>query len=120
MTSLLFGIILSALFSVTSLLVILFRVSPLSAPGQAIPAFFGSVFLTVSSIGALLFFVLWRMLPVHTWDAGRILSISLRQGIFLGLGTIVLILFHLLGLLNWWIALLIYAVFVLIEMAMNH
>ncbi|OGJ55703.1 hypothetical protein A3D88_04265 [Candidatus Peribacteria bacterium RIFCSPHIGHO2_02_FULL_52_16] len=120
MTSLLFGIILSALLSTTSLLIVVFRVSPLSSPGQALPAFFGSVFLSVSSIAALILFAIWRSVPVHTWDAGRILSISLRQGIFLGLGTIVLILFHLLGLLNWWIALLIYAVFVLIELAMNH
>ncbi|MEK7591565.1 MAG: hypothetical protein AAB489_05175 [Patescibacteria group bacterium] len=120
MTSLLFGIILSAMLSLTSFLVVLFRVSPLSAPGQAIPAFFGSIFLAVSSMGALLFYVLWRALPIHSWDAGRILSISLRQGIFLGMGTVVLILFHLLGLLNWWIAILIYAVFVFIEMAMNH
>ncbi|MBI3332443.1 hypothetical protein HYZ99_05850 [Candidatus Peregrinibacteria bacterium] len=120
MTSLLFGIILSALLSLTSLLVVLFRVSPLSAPGQALPAFFLSVFLSVSSIATLLFFVLWKTVPIHTWDMGKILSISLRQGIFLGVATMILLLFHLLGLLTWWIAILIYAMFVLIEMAMSH
>lgn len=120
MTSLLFGIILSALLSLTSLLVVLFRVSPLSAPGQALPAFFLSLFLSVSSIATLLFFALWKMVPIHTWDTGKILSISLRQGIFIGLATMILILFHLLGLLTWWIAILIYGMFVLIEMAMSH
>jgi hypothetical protein len=120
MTSLLFGIALSALLSATSLLLVLFRVSPLSAPVQALPAFFVSVFLSVSSVSALLLFGLWRVLPVHTWDMGKTLSISLRQGVFLGLGTVILILFHLLELLNWWIAILIYAVFVLIELALTH
>lgn len=120
MNSLLFGIILSALLSTTSLFVVLLRVSPLSAPTQALPAFFASVFLTVSSIGALAFFGLWKFVPMHHWDAGRILSISLRQGIFLGAGTVILILFHLLGLLTWWIGILIYAFFVLIELAMKH
>ncbi len=119
MTSLLFGIIVSALLSTTSLLVVLLRVSPLSAPGQAIPAFFVSLFLSISSIGTLAFYFLWRTLPIHTWDIGKLLGISVRQGLMLGLGTVIMVLFHLLGLLSWWIAILIYAVFVLIELALN-
>jgi hypothetical protein len=119
MSSLLFGIGISALLSTTSLLVVLFRVSPLSAPGQALPAFFFSLFLSVSSIGSLLLFAIWRMLPIHTWDSGKLLSVSVREGIFLGLGTSILLLFHLLGILTWWIALLIYTVFVLVELGIN-
>lgn len=119
MTSLLFAIIASALLSLTSLLVVLLRVSPLSSPGQAIPSFFGSVFLSVSSVMTLLLYLLWKVLPYHTWDMGKLLSVSLRQGIFLGLGTVILLLFHLLGLLTWWIAILIYAVFVFVELAIN-
>lgn len=119
MTSLLFGIIVSALLSTTSFLVVLFRVSPLSAPAQAIPAFFVSLFLAVSSVATLLFFVFWRYVPIHSWDAGKLLGIALRQGLMLGSATCILLLFHLLGLLTWWIGLLIYAVFVLIEMALN-
>ncbi|MDO8649240.1 MAG: hypothetical protein Q7R81_05670 [Candidatus Peregrinibacteria bacterium] len=120
MTSLLFGIILSALLSLTSLLVILLRVSPLSAPGQALPSFFLSLFLSVSSVASLVLFVLWGILPLHAWDQGKLLSISLRQGTFIGLGTVILLLFHLLALLNWWIAILIYAVFVLVELALLY
>lgn len=119
MTSLLFGISLSALLSTTSLLVVIFRVSPLTAPSYALPAFFISLLLTVSSIGTLLFYALWRLVPLHSWDLGQILGISVRQGIFLGLATIILIVFHLLGLLTWWIAIMIYGVFVLIEVALN-
>jgi hypothetical protein len=119
MTSLFFGIIASALLSVTSLLVVLFRVSPLLAPGYAIPAFFVSMFLSVSSVGTLALLLLWRVLPFHTWDLAKIVSISVRQGLMLGLATCILLLFHLLGLLTWWIAVMIYAVFVLIELALN-
>ncbi|MSR86711.1 hypothetical protein EXS70_00875 [Candidatus Peribacteria bacterium] len=119
MTSLLFGISLSALLSTTSLLVVIFRVSPLTAPAYALPAFFLSLFLAVSSVGTLLWYALWRVVPLHSWDLGKILGISVRQGVFLGLGTVVLVLFHLLGLLTWWIAMMIYGVFVLIELALN-
>ncbi len=119
MTSLLFGIIVSALLSTFSVLVVVFRVSPLSAPMQAVPAFLVSLFLCVSSLGALGFFFLWKFLPVHSWDVGKILGISVRQGLLLGLGTVILLMFHLLHLLTWWIAILIYAVFVLIELALN-
>jgi len=120
MNTLLFGIILSALFSLTSLLVVLLRVSPLTAPQQAVPAFFLSVLLSVSTVATLLFIGLWKILPVHAWDMGKLTSISLRQGIFVGIATTVLLLFHLLNLLNWWVALMIYAVVVLVELALEH
>ena len=120
MTSLLFGIILSALLSVTSLLTVMLRVSPLSSPAQALPAFFLSVFLSVSSLGALGFYGVWRIIPTHPWDTGKLLSISLRQGILLACGTVLLLLFHMLQLLNWWIAILIYLLFLLIELALEH
>ena len=119
MNSLLFGISASALLSVTSLLVILFRVSPLTAPAYALPAFFVSVLLSISSIATLGLLFLWRMLPIHSWDLAKIVSVSLRQGIMLGIGTCILLIFHVLGMLTWWIAIVIYAVFVLIELALN-
>jgi hypothetical protein len=119
MTSLLFGISLSALLSTTSLLVVIFRVSPITAPGYAIPAFFISLFLALSSIGTLLFYTMWRFIPLHSWDMGKVLGISVRQGVFLGIATVIMILFHLLGLLTWWIGVMIYGVFVLIELALN-
>ncbi|PIR53159.1 hypothetical protein COU76_02625 [Candidatus Peregrinibacteria bacterium CG10_big_fil_rev_8_21_14_0_10_49_10] len=120
MPNLLFGISLAALFSTTSLLIVLLRVSPLTAPLQAVPAFFVSLFLTVGTLGALLLFGLWKLLPFHTWDMGKMLSISLRQGIFLACATVILVLFHLLQLLNWWIGLMIYGVFFFIELALDH
>ncbi|MFH0770142.1 MAG: hypothetical protein V1926_02065 [Candidatus Peregrinibacteria bacterium] len=120
MNSLLFALSLAALFSTTSLLVVLWRVSPLLSPWQALPAFFVSLFLSVSSVGALLFLALWKMLPIHTWDTGKMLSSALRQGIFLALAVTILVVFLLLELLNWWIAMLIISVFVLIELALEH
>lgn len=120
MTTLLFGISLAALLSTTSLLIVLLRVSPLLAPIQAVSAFFLSVFMSVTTVSTLVFIGIWKRAPGHTWDTGKLTSISLRQGIFLGSATAIMLLFHLLQLLNWWIAILIYGVFVLLEMALEH
>ena len=120
MTTLLYSIIVAALLSVTSLLAVIFRVSPLLSPIQALPAFFLSIFLSIASIMTLVLYMLWKWFPVHAWDEGEILGISLRQGIFLAAATVILILFHLLAILNWWIGVLIYVVFLLIELAMQH
>ena len=120
MTSLLFGLSLAALFSSTSLLVILFRVSPLTAPGQAIPAFFLSFILTITTVSALLLMALWKALPVHHWYTGKIVSVSLRQGILLGLTLTLMLGFFLMRLLTWWIGALIAAVFLLVEIALEQ
>lgn len=120
MSSLPFGIAVAAAFSVTSLLIVLLRVSPLTAPLQALPTFFVAVFLSVSTIGTMVFIALWRMLPWHVWDTGKITAISLRQGILLALATTVILLFLVLQLLNWWIGLLIVGVFILMELACRH
>lgn len=120
MTTLLYSIIVTALLSVTSLIAVVLRVSPLTAPGQALPAFFASVFLTVTSIMTLLLYALWKWFPLHAWDEGKILSIALRQGIFIGLAVVIILLFHLMGILTWWIAVLVFLAFVLIEIALQY
>ncbi len=120
MTTLLYSIIVAALLSLTSLLAVLFRISPLTSPVQALPAFFLSIFLSVSTIATLILFALWKWFPVHAWDEGKILHIALRQGLFLGVSTLIVLLFFLLGILTWWIGVLIYTVFLLIELALQH
>ncbi|MEI8230442.1 MAG: hypothetical protein WCG83_04885 [Candidatus Peregrinibacteria bacterium] len=120
MTSLLFGLSLAALLSITSLLVILFQISPLTAPGQAIPAFFLSFFLTIAAVSALLFMALWKSLPFHHWDTGKIVSVSLRQGLLLAVACTILVIFFLLELLTWWIGILIVVMFLLVEVAMEQ
>lgn len=118
MTSILARIAVAALLSLTSLIVIIFRVSPLSAPALAVPFFFLTLFLTVSSVGTLFFYALWSRLSMEGMDSGRKLSISLREGLLIGGATILLFLFLLLEILTWWIGLLIYLIFFLIEMAL--
>ena len=118
MSTLPFGIAVAALFSLTSLLIVLFRVSPLTAPAQALPAFFIALFLTVSTVGTIAFIGLWRFLPWHVWDTGKITSVAVREGVFLGCSALILLSFHLLRLLNWWIALMIVGIFVLVELAL--
>jgi hypothetical protein len=120
MTSLLFGTTLAALLSLTSLLTVLFRVSPLLAPVQAIPAFLMSILLTITTWGTLAFFMIWKRVSPQSIHEGPLLSIALREGVFLGLGTTAVMVFHILDLLNIWIAILIYMVFLLVELAMHH
>lgn len=119
MTNLLYSIIVAALLSTTSLVAILFRVSPLSLPGQAISAFFASLFLSIATVSTLLFAAFWKWFPIHAWDEGKTLSISLRQGLFMGAAVCLLLAFHLMALLTWWIAVLILLVFILIEIALH-
>lgn len=98
---------------------ILFRVSPLTAPKLALPFFFLTVFLAAASVGALIFYGIWVAVPLEGLDGGKKLTIALREGIFLSLAILFIILFHLLGILSWWIALMIFGVFLLIELALH-
>ncbi len=66
-----------------------------------------------------MFYGIWVAVPVEGYDGGKKLTIALREGVFLSLALIILILFHLLGILTWWIALMIFAVFLLIEVALH-
>jgi hypothetical protein len=119
MTTLLYSIIIAALLSTTSLIAVLLRISPLSSPLQAIPAFFASVFLSVATVGTLLLYMLWKWFPIHAWDEGKILTVALREGVFIALTVVIILLFHLLGILTWWIAAMIVLVFLIIEVALH-
>lgn len=119
MNSLLFRITLAGLLSIASLLVILFRVSPLASPAIALPFFSLTLFLSVATVGSLILYGIWELIPIEGMDAGRKLSISLREGIFLGLATLCVLVFHILTILTWWIGLLIYVVFMLVEAALH-
>ncbi len=119
MSSILFRIALSSLLSIGSLLVILFRVSPLLAPGIAIPLFFITVFMSAATASALVFYGVWSSLPMEGMDAGKKLTISLREGVFLAAASICLLTFQIVGLATWWVAVLIYLIFLLVELALQ-
>ena len=110
MPSLLFALFIASLVSITSLL---------TTPNQAIPALLVSLFLASSSTGTLLLSIFWKALPIHTWDEGRILSISLRQGMLLASSVTIVAAFQILQLLTWWSVILILFVFFLIELALH-
>ena len=120
MTSLLYSIALASILSVTSLFVVLLRVSPLTSPGQALPAFFASLFLSIANTATIALYFLWKNFPLHAWDEGKVLSIAVRQALFLSLAVCICLLFHLLGLLTWWIGVLIVLVFLLVEAALHY
>ncbi len=119
MTSLLFGLSLSALLSATSLLVIFFRVSPLQAPLQALPAFFLSLLLSAASLGTLAAYLLWKRFAPTTKSDAAIFRVAFREGVFLALFAVLLLSLLLLQILTWWIVLLVITVFVLVEVALH-
>lgn len=119
MTSILLRIGIAAVLSMASLTVVLLRVSPLTTPGIAIPFFFATMFLSVAALGTLLFYAIWNAVQIEGLDAGKKISIALREGVFLGLGTGIVFVLQILGVLTWWIGILVYLVFFLVEMALQ-
>lgn len=118
MSSLLLSIATAGFLALSSLLVIIFRVSPLSAPAIAIPGVFMTLWLAVACFCTLLSYALWSRLSVEGMDLGRTMTVALREGSFVAMTAVVMLLFQILGILTWWIALLIAAVFLLVEMAL--
>ncbi len=119
MLSILLRIGAAALLSIASLLVVLLRVSPLSSPGLALPLLFITLFLSTSSVSTLGAFAAWGSVSIEGMDAGKKITVSLREGIFIGCATLLLLLFQILGILTWWVGALIYMVFFLVELAMH-
>ena len=120
MTGALAGITLALFLSLSSLAVVLLRVSPLSASGFALPFLFLSLFIALSSGATIILSVIKGLLKHQAVRSRSIISSSMRQGIFTALGTCFLVFLYLLRVLNWWIAVLVYAIFILIEMAINR
>ena len=106
--------------SASSLLLILLRVSPLTVPEIALPLFFLSFFIALSSLCAFLIAIARVMITRKPFVSSGYVVSSLRQGMFIGAASSIVIFLHLLQILNWWIAVLIYAVFVLVEMAVGR
>lgn len=101
----------------SSLLVILFRVSPLEAPLLALPGLLVTTWLSVACLGSLVAYAIWARLSVEGMDTGKRVSASLREGACLASVAAILIGFLMMGILTWWIALLVALVFLLVEMA---
>lgn len=119
MTPLLLRIAAAAFLSFASLFVILFRVSPLTSPTIAIPLFFLTIFLTIAGFATLAAYAAWVRVSMEGMDAGKKVSVALREGLFFASATVLLLLFQILGILTWWIGLLIVLVFVLVEVALH-
>jgi len=129
MTSPLVSVLIALLLSISSLIVVLVRVSPLTAPEFALPFFFAIVLIAVSSLAALLLVLAKSLLQKppegaahggHFFLSRAVLRSSLRQGMLFGVATCMVLLLFLLRIHNVWIAVLVYAVFILIEMAVGR
>ena len=120
MTGVLPSIALAFILSFSSLMVVILRVSPLTSPEFALPFFFISIFIVVASFVTLVLLLIKDFLNKQPLRSRQFVESSLRQGIFVAIGTCLVVLLHLLLILNWWIALLIYTVFLLIDMAIGR
>ncbi len=116
MTSIFLRLGTTALLSISSFIVVLFRLSPLSSPGLALPLFFITLFFAITSTVSLASYFSWS--HWSEFDAGKCLSIALREGVFLAIATCVIIILHILGVLSWWIGILLYLTFIFIELAL--
>ncbi|MDD5055676.1 MAG: hypothetical protein PHZ00_05420 [Candidatus Peribacteraceae bacterium] len=119
MTLILLRIATAGILAILSLMIILFRVSPFSASSVALPFFFLTLFLAIASFGSLIAFSVWSRLPVEGMDVGKKLSVSLREGIFLSVASVLLVLLQILDVYTWWIGVLVYLIFVLVEGALH-
>lgn len=120
MTSALASVLLAFMLGMASLTLVLFRVSPLTAPQFALPFLFASILITASAAATVILSVARCLLAHQPILCRTFLTPSLRQGAFFGVATCLIVFLHLLGIVNWWIAVLIYAVFVLVEMAVGR
>jgi len=126
MYSVLIGIAITFLLGASSLIVVVFRVSPLVSPEFALPFFFLSLIISIASFFAFTISVTSIAINRHVLQKGhsgkvrRIIGSALRQGTLISIATCFVILLHLLHILNWWIAVLIYLVFTLIETAISR
>ena len=120
MTGVLPSIALAFILSLSSLAVVILRVSPLTSPEFALPFFFMSTFIVVASFATLVLLLLKDFLNKQPLRSRQFVGSSLRQGVFIAIGTCFVVLLHLLHILNWWIAFLIYVVFLLVEMAIGR
>ncbi len=108
------------LLSLSSLLVILFRVSPITSPEMAIPAFFISFFVMIATGATMIVYSLWHRMSIEGMDLGSKMNIALRESLFIASACCILVLFQMLGILTWWIGLLICLIFLLIELALHY
>jgi hypothetical protein len=92
----------------------LWRLDPYSSTALALPFFFGAAFLALTGTLTLLGFYsrVWFRTGEVFYEH---LSISLRQGILLSLGTLFAILLQILRVLTWWDSVLIVAAIALVE-----
>ena len=98
---------------------ILFRVSPLSSPTVAVPFFFLTLFLFSASTVTLIGLGSWQYVKIEGMDTGKKISIAFREGLFFATAITLVFLFQILGILTWWIIVLIFLVFILVEMALQ-
>lgn len=127
----LLGLLSTSLLSLSSLVVVLVRISPLLDPAYALSFLFLTFFFTVGTMSSSLLIALHVYLlkaaaprsgasAPTTGDAQSLLRSSLRRGFLFALASCIILFLHLLHVLTWWIAGLVYLVLILVELAVEE
>lgn len=107
-------IALSAAFSWIAWLLVIFKLNPYSTMGVSLSFFFLSLLIALSSTFTIIGFYV-RVWLFRNEVFYKHISISLRQGILIGILSVFSLVFQMLRVLTWWSGLLLVLVIVLIE-----
>jgi hypothetical protein len=118
MMNTLLGLLSAALLSASALVVVLVRMSPLLDPAYALPFFFLTLFFSLGMVAATMLVAFHAF--VFKTGAKGVLRPSLRRGFLFAAASCIIVFLHLLQVLTWWIAGLVYLVLVLVEVAVEE
>lgn len=107
-------IAIAALSAWIAFLLVLFKLSPYESMGISLGLFFVTLFISLSTTFCVLgfYFRLWLFKNEIFYSH---INVSLRQGIFLSLITVLSLVFQMIRLLTWWSGLILILIFVLLE-----
>lgn len=109
------GWIFSTLLGATAVIVLITRYSPQEGKIWVMPAVYAGIFLTAFGLVAIIGFVL-RLRFLDKAGRNMMVRTASRQGVFLGLMSVAILMLSAQNFFNWWTAGLIFAMFVLLEL----
>jgi len=108
------ALVITSLASLVSFMVVLTRLNPFTDEQTALPLFFMSLFFLLSSVLSLVGYCLRVFFYRHELFLNHF-NVSLRQGIILSLGIVLLTGLQTMRTLTWWNGLLVLAITFLVE-----
>jgi len=112
-------IALAGILSWVSWVVVIFKLDPYESMGLALAFFYSTLFIALTCTFTVFGFY-FRVWLFKNEIFYKHITISLRQGVFLGLIAVTALVFQMLRVLNWWSGLLLVVVVVLLEFYFSY